>query len=549
MDLSRAGRILLESRYLLPGETPEEMARRVSGAVDTGRSDEFRKVIDDLLFLPNSPTLMNAGLPDGQLSACFVLPVEDSIEGIFRTLNHMALIHKSGGGTGFSFSSLRPCGDLVAGTAGVASGPLPFIQVFDEATNALRQGGRRRGANMGVLSISHPDIACFIEAKKGGGLSNFNISVGLDDAFFSALDRGAGFDLVNPRDGAVWETKDSRELWDLLCRNAWACGDPGVLFLDEINRANKVPGLGRIEATNPCGEQPLLPYESCNLGSVNLARCVTRGEIDFELLRETVRCGVAFLDAVIDVNRFPLPRIDERTRSTRKIGLGVMGLADALIAMAIPYASTEGLNTTDRIMAAVEDEAVAMSREIGEQLGSFPALNESVYTGPMRNGTVTTVAPTGSLHLIAGTSSGIEPVFSLAFDRLINGERFSFVHPALKKLLEGRPGGHALMQRVKRTGSLQGLGLPEDELELFLTAAEIPPEFHVQMQATVQKHTDNAVSKTVNLPEEATPGDVGRIFLLARELGCKGITVYRYRSKADQVLSRGCETCRVDSWS
>jgi ribonucleoside-diphosphate reductase alpha chain len=547
MEVSDAARILLSSRYLLPGETPGGMIRRVARAVNTTKCREFLSIMEDLRFLPNSPTLMNAGTAGGQLSACFVLPVEDSIDRIFTTLGYMARIHKSGGGTGFSFSHLRPQGDQVAGTAGIASGPLPFLRVFDEATNALRQGGKRRGANMGVLSSSHPDILQFIRSKEGGGLTNFNLSVGFDSSFFRHLEGGRPYDLVNPRDGRIWKTVDPSILWETLAASAWKCGDPGVLFLDRINETSSVPGLGPIEATNPCGEQPLLPFESCNLGSINLCRCICGNEMDYGILGSVVRLAVEFLDAVIDVNRFPFPEIRESTLATRKIGLGVMGFADMLILMGIPYQSREALDLAGSIMNFIQTESHAASSELGEEKGSFPAVDKSVYSGPMRNATVTTIAPTGSIHLIAGTSSGIEPVFSLAFDRMINGKKVRFIHPALEEHIGKIAGGGSMMDTVRRTGSVQDLRIGDDKKDLLRTAAEIDPEFHVRMQAVFQEHVDNAVSKTVNLPKNATPGDICRIFSLARSLHCKGITVYRYHSRADQILSRGCETCRVDS--
>ena len=546
MALSEAGKILLESRYLLSGETVSDMFQRVARAVNTGREAQFCQIMEDLLFLPNSPTLMNAGTPKGQLSACFVLPVEDSIQGIFTSLTQMAMIHKSGGGTGFSFSRIRPAGDVVGTAAGIASGPLSFIRVFDEATSALKQGGRRRGANMGVLASSHPDVLSFIRAKKNGDLKNFNLSVGIDRHFFDSYDRKGTYDLINPRNGEVSRTIDTGILWEELCSAAWQCGDPGILFLDRINDLNPVPGLGPIEATNPCGEQPLLPYESCNLGSLNVAGFVRKGELDEDKLVSAVRSGVEFLDAVIDINTYPVPEIRDRTLLTRKIGLGIMGLADALIMMEIPYASNEGLNVTESIMQLIQQEAHIASEELGEKKGSFPAIDKSWYPGPMRNATVTTVAPTGSLHIIAGTSSGIEPLFSLAFSRIINGKAIRFVHPAVRHIVESLPRGQTLMELIERTGSVQNLPIRDCEKELLRTAPEIKPEFHVRMQAVVQKNVDNAVSKTVNLPEHATLEEISEIFLLARTLGCKGITVYRYNSRQDQVLSRGCDTCRVD---
>jgi ribonucleoside-diphosphate reductase alpha chain len=548
MVLSEEARILLSGRYLLPGESPDEMFSRVAAAVGTPEEGSFRTMMRDLLFLPNSPTLMNAGLPGGQLSACFVLPVGDSIESIFLALKHMALIHKSGGGTGFSFSPVRPRGDCVGRTAGVASGPVSFIHVFDEATSALKQGGKRRGANMGVLASSHPDIRTFMTAKQGGDLANFNLSVGFDRNFFEALMTGKSYNLINPRNGEVWETIPAKNLWDTLCQAAWQCGDPGVLFFDRINERNTVPGLGLLEATNPCGEQPLLPYESCNLGSINLAALVSKNEMNLSALSEVVRLGIRFLDGVIDINAYPMREIRDATLQTRKVGLGVMGLADALIRMEIPYQSAEGLACTESVMRFIQEEAHAASEELGREKGSFPAIDKSIYQGEMRNATVTTVAPTGSLHLISGVSSGIEPLFSLAVTRAINGHVMHSVHPAVERYLASRPGGLSLVARVRRTGSVQDLPIPEHEKELLRTAPEIDPEFHVQLQSSVQKYVDNAVSKTVNLPESAGTEEISRIFLMARDLGCKGITVYRYNSKADQVLSRGCEPCRVDDY-
>lgn len=547
MDLTPAAKTLLDERYLLPHETPDRLFGRVAGAVDTRWENEFLQVMKALLFIPNSPTLMNAGTARGQLSACFVLPVEDSLQGIFSSLATMALIHQSGGGTGFSFSRLRPGGDPVSSNAGAASGPLPFIRVFDEATTAVKQGGKRRGANMAVLASSHPDIMDFIGAKREGGLKNFNLSVGFDAEFFRCLDHGLPYDLVSPRDGSVRESIDARNLWRYLGSAAWQCGDPGALFLDTINAENTVPGLGNIEATNPCGEQPLLPYESCNLGSVNLSRCIRKGELDEELVQDVTNLGVRFLDAVIDINRFPVPKIRRMTLLTRKIGLGIMGLADALILMGIPYCSGEALRFADRTMALVSREAQAASRGLGEEKGSFPAIDQSIYSGAMRNATVTTIAPTGSLHIIAGTSSGIEPLFSLAGTRLIGTRRVTFIHPFLKNYLKTLSSGRDILNEVKRTGTLASAPVPETIKELYRTAMEIPPDHHVRMQATVQRHIDSAVSKTVNLPEDAGVDEICRIFMLARSLRCKGVTVYRYNSRKDQVLSRGCGMCRVDA--
>ncbi|MDV2480568.1 adenosylcobalamin-dependent ribonucleoside-diphosphate reductase [Methanoculleus sp. Wushi-C6] len=546
MEFSPQGRLLLERRYLLPGETPDGLFSRVANTVGgPAKSREFFSLLSDLLFLPNSPTLMNAGTAAGQLSACFVLPVEDTLEGIFRTLGQMALVHRSGGGTGFSFSRLRPRGDAVNGTAGAATGPVSFMRVYDAATAAVRQGGRRRGANMGVLAVSHPDIEEFVTAKQTGGFANFNISVGIDERFLRCLATGKAYDLTNPRDGSVWRSIEPGSLWRLIAASAHASGEPGVLFLDEINRRSTTPHLGRIEATNPCGEQPLYPYESCNLGSVNLARCVRKGDLDEDLLIATVRSGVDFLDAVVDVNRFPLPEIRERTLATRKIGLGVMGFAEALIRLGIPYESGEALRFAETLMERVQNAARGRSEELGRERGSFPAIEGSVYTGEMRNATVTTIAPTGSLHLIASTTGGIEPVFSFAYSRTIDGEQVEIVSPLIREFLPETAGGRDVAAHVRRYGTVVGLPLDEHTRNLFRTAVEIAPEHHVRMQAAFQKHVDNAVSKTVNLPERATPDEIVGIFSLARDLGCKGITVYRHLSRPDQVISLGCDVCQI----
>ncbi|MDD1679884.1 MAG: adenosylcobalamin-dependent ribonucleoside-diphosphate reductase [Methanomicrobiales archaeon] len=547
MQLTENARILLENRYLLPGESPYEIFKRVANAVNPRQAEEYRKMMEDLLFLPNTPTLMNAGTQLGQLSACFVLPVEDSIENIFTTLKHMALIHKSGGGTGFSFSHLRPRGDMVQDTSGDASGPESFMRVYDFATGAVKQGGRRRGANMGILHCSHPDIFEFAVSKRADGLDNFNISVAFDDRFFECLDQKKPYELINPRDGEVWKEVDPQSLWNTVGEAAWVSGDPGVLFIDEINRYNTVPGLGPMEATNPCGEQPLYAYESCNLGSINLARCVRKHEIDMELLTTLVRSGVDFLDSIIEVNNFPFPEIRENTLRTRKIGLGVMGFAEALIFLDIPYESDEALSFADRIMAHIQKEARGRSHELGEEKGPFSAIDKSIFSENMRNATVTTVAPTGSLHIIADTSSGIEPLFSLAYTRKLNGKILQFVSdPVLEKL--GKFGSKKeIVRQIEKEGSAQNLNIPDEIKNLLKTAPEISPEFHVRLQAAIQKHVENSVSKTINLPETATVQQIKSIYTLARDLKCKGITVYRYNSKKEQVLSRGCEICRVDS--
>ncbi|MDD1674873.1 MAG: adenosylcobalamin-dependent ribonucleoside-diphosphate reductase, partial [Methanomicrobiales archaeon] len=436
MNLTEIARDLLAKRYLLPGETPPDLFRRVAHAINSPKEKDFLAMMEDLLFLPNSPTLMNAGAPAGQLSACFVLPVEDTIEGIFSTLAHMAVIHKTGGGTGFSFSKIRPRGDNVSGTVGVASGPVSFIEVFDKATDAVKQGGKRRGANMAVLASWHPDIREFIRSKMSGGLTNFNISVAFDARYFQARSAGKEYPLINPRDGSTWGMEDPEAIWRAIGEAAWATGDPGMIFLDEINRRNPTPGLGLIEATNPCGEQPLYPYESCNLGSINLSLFVQKGEIDWDHLRTTVRDCVDFLDGVIDINRFPIPRITEMTQRTRKIGLGVMGFAELLIRLGIPYSSPQALEVGEQIMAFIQTEAKLRSRELGEQKGSFPAIDQSIFTNAMRNSTVTTIAPTGSLHIVANTSSGIEPLFSLAYTRVIADTPVEIVNDLVKDLAQ-----------------------------------------------------------------------------------------------------------------
>jgi ribonucleoside-diphosphate reductase alpha chain len=546
MHLSRHALLLLSDLYLLPEERPADLFRRVAYALSSDTSHEFLRIMEDLLFLPNSPTLMNAGTPEGQLSACFVLPVADDLESIFSTLTRMAIIHQSGGGTGFSFSRIRPKGDQVNGTVGVASGPLSFIRVFDAATDAVRQGGRRRGANMGVLASSHPDIREFIDSKRNGGLGNFNLSVGFDADFFHHLSTRAPYPLINPRTGEVSDEVDPQDLLNRVCSAAWATGDPGVLFLDEINRKNTLPRLDTFEATNPCGEQPLFSFESCNLGSINLARCVGRHDIDEELLAYVARTGVKFLDAVIDANHFPLPEIAERTLQTRKIGLGVMGFAEMLIRLEIPYESDDALRIADRVMGYIQKEATAASRELGEEKGSFPAIDSSIYSGPMRNATVTTIAPTGSLHIIADTSSGIEPLFSLAYHRNLAGTTVDIINRLIVELAGSSPMKDEILKTVRKTGTLQDLPVDAGTRELFRTAAEISPEHHVRMQAVFQRHVDNAVSKTVNIPEDSSIEDVCSIFKLARAQRCKGITIYRSHSRRDQVLVRGCRVCSLE---
>ena len=531
-----------------PGGMFERVAAHVSRAEEMygGDAENFRarflKMMRELDFLPNSPSLMNAGLPLGQLSACFVLPVEDSLPGIFDALKNMALIHQSGGGTGFSFSRLRPKDDVVQATGGVASGPVSFMRIFDTATDVIKQGGRRRGANMGVLRVDHPDILEFVEAKKKPGfLENFNISVAASDEFMQKARTCGEIDLVNPRTGLSTGQIKAAELMNLIANSAWRGGDPGVIFIDRINATHPLPGL--IEATNPCGEQPLLPYESCNLWSINLSRMVMKGELDWERLGELVSLAVRFLDDVIDMNRFPLAEIEEATLQRRKIGLGVMGFADMLILLDIFYNSGEAVRTAEELMKFITERARAESALLGEARGSFPLFEVSRLKkwGAMRNATVTTIAPTGTISIIAGTSSGIEPLFALAFVRnVLEGAHLLEVSPLFEQVAAAR-GIYTpdLKAELARKGSVQDIdGVPQYLKDLFVTALDILPEQHVKIQAAFHKYTDNAVSKTVNLPADATVSDVLKVYNLAYDLGCKGVTVFRYGSRS-QVLYLG----------
>ena len=561
---------VLEKRYLRKDkqgnvvETPQDMFRRVAQAIALaetnfdpkadvlGWEEKYYAVMANLEFLPNSPTLMNAGKELGQLSACFVLPIGDSIESIFDSVKHTALIHKSGGGTGFSFSRLRPESDRVGSTGGVASGPVSFMRAFDVATDVIKQGGTRRGANMAILDVTHPDIMRFIQSKEDlCSLTNFNISVAATDQFMQAVISGDDYVLVNPHTGETAGHLVAREVFNKMAELAWKTGDPGIVFIDRINQKNPTPNLGRIESTNPCGEQPLLPYESCNLGSINLSRmlmAVNGGgmALDYDKLRDTVRLAVRFLDNVIEVNKFPLPQIEEVTKKTRKIGLGVMGFADMLIQLGIPYNSDEALKTAEGVMSFINHEAHQSSVELASERGTFPAYEGSIYDKPegvlMRNASLTTIAPTGTLSIIAGCSSGIEPLFGLVFVRyILNGRRLlevntDFVHIA-------RTGGfysEDLMQKLAGGSSLADIGgVPEKYRQLFVTAHDISVEWHIKMQAAFQRHVDNAVSKTVNFPKEATTDDVSRVYMMAYQEGLKGITIYRDGSRVGQVLTTG----------
>ena len=552
---------MLQKRYLLKGEegdiieTPEGMFKRVSKAVasadnlycngDTDKAEkEFYQVMSRLEFLPNSPTLMNAGTPINQLSACFVIYIKDSMEGIFNALKHMALIHKSGGGVGFSFSKIRPKGDVVKSTKGVASGPTSFMKIFNVATDVIKQGGRRRGANMGILDVRHPDILEFITLKEHEGvLTNFNISVAVDNEFMNAAINNEEYSLINPRNGKHVKKLNAGKVFDIIVNTAWKCGDPGIIFIDEINRKNAIPDAGKIEATNPCAEQPLLNYESCNLGSINLTKMLKSNEIDYNKLKSVVETAVHFLDNVIDVNDFPISKVETETLKNRKIGLGIMGFAEMLIMLKIPYDSQDALDTAEEIMEFITYHARRTSAKLGKLRGSFPNFKGSIYNkegfAAMRNATVTTIAPTGTISIIADATSGIEPLFAVSFIRdVMEGEKLLEVNKLFENTAK-KEGFYnkELMTKIAKKGSIQNMDeINESIQKIFPTAHEIDPHWHVKMQAAFQKHVDNAVSKTVNLPESASPEDVKEIMLMAYKLKCKGITVYRYGSKEKQVL-------------
>ncbi len=561
---------VLRERYLRRNEagelveTADEMLARVARSIAEpatifGEDNRFWEArflerMRRLEFLPNSPTLMNAGLPGGQLAACFVLPIADDLDSIFGALSRMARIHQTGGGTGFSFSSLRPREDRVRSTGGISSGPISFMELFDRTTALIRQGGRRRGANMAALRVDHPDIEEFIDAKRSPGhLENFNLSVGVTELFLDAVETGTAFALRNPRTGQIVRMVDAVGLFDRIVEAAWATGDPGLLFIDEINKHNPAPDLGAIETTNPCGEQPLLPYESCTLGSVNLAAFCADKSVDWKRLASAIHDAIIFLDNVVETNHYPFPEIEAATRRTRKIGLGVMGLAELLAGLGIPYDSEEAVTLAERIATALTAEARAASIELGERRGSFPAFQGSVWPGrgmkALRNATVTCVAPTGTLSLIAGTSSSIEPFFALALARRVFNEKVMLeINPVVEnELATLGAAGEAALQALREHGSLRrSANLPADLRRRFPIALEIAPEWHLRMQAAFQSHVDAGVSKTVNLPHDATLSAVREVFKLAHVLNLKGITVYRYGSRAGQTFSLISDQARSD---
>jgi len=567
--VSDNARVVLEKRYLKKDdngavvETPEEMFFRIAENIASAESkfspdtnpdvwtEKFYNVMTELDFLPNSPTLMNAGRELQQLSACFVLPVGDSMEEIFESVKNTALIHKSGGGTGFSFSHIRPRNDTVKSTKGVSSGPLSFMRVFDVATETVKQGGTRRGANMGILKCSHPEIMDFVEIKETDGvLSNFNISVGITKDFMDALKHDGEYDLKNPRTGEVTSRLKASVVFKRIVELAWKNGEPGIVFLDKINADNPTPHIGEMESTNPCGEQPLLPYESCNLGSINLAHMVTetngKREINYLKLGNTIRTAVRFLDNVIEVNSYPLPQIEKMTKSNRKIGLGVMGFADLLIQLGIQYNSPAAANVAEEVMKFIQEEGRRVSAFLAQERGVFPNFKGSIYDREgglkVRNATVTTIAPTGTISMLAGASSGIEPLFAIVYEKnVLDGQHFLEVHPDFKRVAQ-EEGFYSdeLMKMVAYSGSLNKIyGIPKRIRDIFVTAHDIEPRWHISIQAAFQKYTDNAVSKTVNFKNEASAKDVEEVFLYAYELGCKGVTVYRDGTRKNQVITTG----------
>ncbi|TET25040.1 MAG: vitamin B12-dependent ribonucleotide reductase [Candidatus Cloacimonadota bacterium] len=565
IKLSLNATTVLKRRYLKKNEkgeaeeTPSQLFHRVAlniasaDALYDATSDvktteeEFNATMTALEFLPNSPTLMNAGTELQQLSACFVLPVGDSMPEIFDAVKHAAIIHKTGGGTGFSFSNIRPANDIVRTTGGIASGPVSFMKVFDSATEVIKQGGKRRGANMGILRIDHPDIMDFITCKrKEGVLSNFNISVGITDEFMHSVKNGDDFSLINPRSGKTVQKINAKQLFDLISMMAWETGDPGIIFIDRLNKDNPTPTIGKIESTNPCGEQPLLSYEACNLGSVNLAKMVKNGVINYERLERVVKTAVHFLDNVIDMSKFPLPEIERMVRGNRKIGLGVMGFADMLIQLKVAYNSDEAVGIAEKVMKFISSKAKEESIRIAKLRGPFSNFDLSIFAErgdpPQRNATLTTIAPTGTISIISNTSSGIEPLFAIAYIRnVMDNTELLEVNPCFEEVAKN-VGFYSenLMREIAKKGAIQDIDeIPDDVKRVFVTAHDIGPGWHVKMQAAFQKYVDNAVSKTVNLPHMATPEQVKEVYSLAYDLGCKGVTIYRDGSKKSQVLNIG----------
>ena len=571
LRLTDNARKVLERRYLIKEngeltETPEEMFRRVAGNVALAEgnlgdeavkkwADRFYRLMISLDFMPNSPTLMNAGRELQQLAACFVLPVEDAMEDIFDSIKHAALIHKSGGGTGFSFSRLRPKNDAVMSTGGVASGPVSFMKVFNAATEAVKQGGTRRGANMGMLRVDHPDILDFISAKEDNTeLTNFNISVALTEDFMDAVKADKEYSLINPRSGEAVANLEAKQVFGKLIDSAWRNGEPGIIFLDRVNADNPTPHIGEMESTNPCGEQPLLPYEACNLGSINVSQFVKDGRIDYSRLEEVVHDSVRFLDNVIDMSTYPLPKIEEMVKGNRKIGLGIMGFADILLQLGIPYNSSQAVDLARGLMEFLQRTSRDASRILAEERGAYPnfggSRQEQLGMDPQRNATTTTIAPTGTISIICGTSSGIEPNFGLCYQRnVMDNDRLLEVHPYFERIAKQK-GFYSpdLMAKVVEHGSIQDIPeIPEDVRRVFVTAHDISAQWHIQIQSAFQQYTDNAVSKTVNLKHDATREDVGRVFQMAYQLGCKGVTVYRDGSRDSQVLSVGTDKGSIDN--